>query len=455
MNRHQRQVLSAAGALSFAITATGAVAGPAVAAAGMPVVRIGADNPMPECATPGRMMAYLYARNPGLDQRYAGIAGHYMRLGRELQVRWDYAFFQMIVETGSLTFRRGDGRPGSVSAGQNNFAGLGAAGDGQTGESFPDIATGVKAHLQHLVMYAGERIQSPVAERTRKVQEWGVLTAWHKALRGPVGFADVTRKWATDPSYGASVEAIGRRFYEGYCVKNPASAPVAAAQAPAPQRSEPVTERAEVEARVSGVELARAAIERARTGGDGARTGLGMAPAPDALPMPRVAPSLAEIARDEQDVASAPSAAPRPAAAAVAPREPAARPAPPAVAVAARPSIAIASVTPPVKHVNPADEAIRSLVSGKTFVLDATMGMTIPIAFRDNGSMRGSAGNLASYLGAATDEGRWWVARGRLCQRWNVWLSRETQCLQLRHAGAVIHWVRDDGKTGTARIASR
>ena len=199
MNRHRETVLALTGTLAGLLAANAMIA-TAANAAGPPAVRMSADNPIPDCATPGRLMAYLYSRNPALDQRYAAIAAHYTRLGQELGVRWDYAFFQMIVETGNLSFRHGDNRPGTVRASQNNFAGLGASGGGAQGDSFPDIATGVKAHLQHLLMYAGERIEQPVAERTRKVQEWGVLTAWHKSVHHPIGYADVTRKWATDPT---------------------------------------------------------------------------------------------------------------------------------------------------------------------------------------------------------------------------------------------------------------
>ena len=495
MNRSLEAVLALTGTLACTL-AGGAWIATAADAAGLPAVRIRADNPIPDCATPGRMMAYLYARNPALDQRYAAIATHYMRQGQELGVRWDYAFFQMIVETGSLSFRHGDNRPGTVRAGQNNFAGLGASGGGAQGDSFPDIATGVKAHLQHLLMYAGERIEQPVAERTRKVQEWGVLTAWHKTVQQPVGFADVTRKWATDPNYTASVEFVGRRFFDGYCVKGEpgsraqlaapqtASAtkaePQLAVQAPtAPQLTVvqskvlPSPERArapgqfsgqvsgqvsgESSGRISGVELARAAVERARAEGDGNRSSLGFAlSAGDsttrsaAVPLVS-APVMTASAPSAPIIPSRPQPEPRVVVAALTPTAPATLSAP---ASSPHPA-AITAIVPAAKPVNPADEAIRTLVSGKTVVLDATMGATIPIVFRDNGSMRGTAGSLAAFLGSATDEGRWWVARGRLCQRWNVWLDRETQCLTLRQAGSVIHWVRDDGKSGTARIASR
>jgi hypothetical protein len=44
-------------------------------------IKTSKTNRVPECATPGRMMRYLKARNPELDPRYAGVATEYMRLG--------------------------------------------------------------------------------------------------------------------------------------------------------------------------------------------------------------------------------------------------------------------------------------------------------------------------------------------------------------------------------------
>ena len=77
-------------------------------------------------------------------------------------MRWDYAFFQMAVETNFLTYRKGNGRWGDVNPKQNNFAGLGTTGGGVPGDSYPDVDTGVLAQIQHLVVYSGERIDDPV-----------------------------------------------------------------------------------------------------------------------------------------------------------------------------------------------------------------------------------------------------------------------------------------------------
>lgn len=181
-------------------------------AAELPEVRLSGGNKVPSCATPEHLTAYLKDRNPRLDPRFEEIAGLYKKHGEQLGIRWDIAFFQMILETGALRFS------GDVRADQNNFAGLGASGGGAHGERFPDISTGVKAHLQHLLMYAGEHIDNPVAERTRKVQEWGVLTDWQKSIDGPMTYTLVGKQWApTSRNYVRDVSTITDQFYASYC----------------------------------------------------------------------------------------------------------------------------------------------------------------------------------------------------------------------------------------------
>src|SRR4029079_4738776 len=165
------------------------------AAAGLPEIRLTASNTVPECVTPGRLTEYLKSRNPDLSARFDSVPAEYMRLGEMLGVRWDFAFYQMILETGALKFRNGS-RAGDVKAAQNNFAGLGATGGGEPGESFKDVATGVRAHLEHLLLYSGERLENPVADRTRKVQEWNVLTKWQSRFTRPINFADLAAQWA-------------------------------------------------------------------------------------------------------------------------------------------------------------------------------------------------------------------------------------------------------------------
>lgn len=185
---------------------------PAAHAASLPEVKTSASNTVPQCATPGRLTEYLRSRNAKLNPRYEEIATQYMRHGEALGIRWDVAFFQMILETGALRYT------GDVRASQNNFAGLGASGRGVRGESFSNISNGVKAHLQHLLMYAGEHIDDPVADRTRKVQEWGVLTKWQRSIKGPMTFALIAKQWApSSRNYARDISAISDDFYASYC----------------------------------------------------------------------------------------------------------------------------------------------------------------------------------------------------------------------------------------------
>ena len=184
------------------------------AAASLPAIKTSANNQVPACATPGRLMAFAVSRNSRMADKFDAAATQYMRHGEALKLRWDYAFFQMLVETGNLSFT------GDVNASQNNFAGLGATGGGAPGERFDNLSDGVKAHLQHVLMYSGDHVTDPVAERTRKVQEWGVLTKWQRRLlaKGPVTFADLTRQWSpSDRGYARDIAAVADAFYGRFC----------------------------------------------------------------------------------------------------------------------------------------------------------------------------------------------------------------------------------------------
>jgi hypothetical protein len=241
-------------------------------AGNLPEIKVSATNRVPACATPGRMMGYLKSRNPDIDPRYGSVATEYMRIGEALGVRWDFAFYQMIIETGSLTYRNGN-RSGDVKPAQNNFAGLGATGGGETGESFKDIATGVRGHIEHLLLYAGQRVDNPVAERTRKVQEWGVLTPWHGKFTRPITFTDLAAKWAPgNNAYGRMLEGIAEKFTEEFCSK-PDPRPELVAEARGQQAKTAVADVKPLD-RPSGTELAQRALDDSKAQ-DQARSGLG------------------------------------------------------------------------------------------------------------------------------------------------------------------------------------
>ena len=190
------------------------LAGTAPANAGLPEIRTSERNHVPSCATPERLMTFLRSRNHSVDGRWRDIAHHYRTHGNAWRVRWDYAFFQMLVETNFLTYRTPAGEMGDVHPRQNNFAGIGATG-GVPGDSFPNPSTGVLAQIQHLVAYSGERLDNPTAPRTRlKMDE--ILTK-SKALDRPVTFQDLSGRWAVDRAYGRSIEGTAQAFRAAHC----------------------------------------------------------------------------------------------------------------------------------------------------------------------------------------------------------------------------------------------
>ena len=146
----------------------------------------------------------LRTRNSNLDPRLRDIARHYQVHGEKWRVRWDYAFYQMAVETNFLTYRAPGGRMGDVNPKSNNFAGIGTTGGGVPGDTFPDVSTGVLAQIQHLVVYSGQRLDNPTAPRTRlKMDE--ILTK-SEGLGLAVTFQDLSGRWAADRAYGRSIE---------------------------------------------------------------------------------------------------------------------------------------------------------------------------------------------------------------------------------------------------------
>ena len=205
-----------------------------VQAGELPRIIADASNKVPACVTPKALMAFVTRRNErhqppqAIAAKFEDVAARYQRIGacvsrspaKCVAVRWDYAFFQMLVETNYLTFRRPDGAPAGVPATDNNFAGIGATVPGRPGERFRDPETGVLAHLQHVLMYSTTPIPHPVANRTRQVQE-GVQDAMGR-LRRPVTFADLATQWVGSGhrAYSRTIAGVAERFAEQFC-RNP------------------------------------------------------------------------------------------------------------------------------------------------------------------------------------------------------------------------------------------
>ena len=96
-------------------------------------------------------------------------------------------------------------------------------------------------------------------------------------------------------------------------------------------------------------------------------------------------------------------------------------------------------------------EALRQAVSGRTVLIATAIG-SLPIRYKSNGTMTGQAPAIVASLGTERDRGRWWIADDRLCQRWYRWLAAKRYCFKLQHVRGIVHWLRDDGLSGTATI---
>lgn len=102
----------------------------------------------------------------------------------------DLALAQMMLETDFLRYG------GDVHPNQFNFAGIGAVGNRVKGASFPDMQTGIRAHIQHLKAYASaEALSLPTVD-----------PRYHLVAKGKaVSLRDLTGRWATAPHYDRAI----------------------------------------------------------------------------------------------------------------------------------------------------------------------------------------------------------------------------------------------------------
>ncbi len=99
-------------------------------------------------------------------------------------------------------------------------------------------------------------------------------------------------------------------------------------------------------------------------------------------------------------------------------------------------------------------DELRKAVSGKTVYLRIS-GFDLPIRYSEGGSMAASMGAVAATLArgeSASDRGKWWVAGDQLCQQWSRWMEAKAYCYKLTRRGNSVTWVRNDGRSGSARI---
>ena len=96
---------------------------------------------------------------------------------------------------------------------------------------------------------------------------------------------------------------------------------------------------------------------------------------------------------------------------------------------------------------------LQKAVAGRIVYIYTPLG-EVPIRYAKNGHLSGRT-ELALLDGELTtaDHGRWWVAEKKLCIQWQNWMEGRAHCFTMhRLSPTVVHWRRDDGKSGTARL---
>lgn len=130
----------------------------------------------------------LYGDLPAIYREEAAIEG----------VNYDIAFCQMCLETGFLQFG------GDVKPEQNNFGGIGAIGNGVSGDSFSDRRIGVRAQIQHLKAYATTKpLVQPLVDPRFSLVKRGTAPL----------LGQLSGRWAEDTNYDKKIMAILRRLY--------------------------------------------------------------------------------------------------------------------------------------------------------------------------------------------------------------------------------------------------
>jgi hypothetical protein len=162
----------------------------------------------PNRVSAGTIVAWFNTRTPRPPGNYAAtvpvdtLASIFVDEGAAEGVTGDIAFVQSIVETGWFRFS------GSIAAGNNNFAGIGATDTNPAPAVFADARTGVRAQIQHLRAYADSSattctvppLHHPCVDpRFNLVSPKGRAPTWNEFGNG---------NWASASTYSTTILAL-------------------------------------------------------------------------------------------------------------------------------------------------------------------------------------------------------------------------------------------------------
>ena len=184
----------------------------------MTVIRVGGHSIMGTSdAVRGQMINFFKANTSLTTTEFATRYGMTIEAFVDLYlseaaiegVKADVAFVQMCLETGYLKYGN------DVKWEQFNFAGIGATGNGNPGNSFSTPQIGIRAQIQHLKAYA---TKEPLKQAC-------VDPRYHLVSKGCAPFVeDLGGKWASNPSYGNDLVVLLQKMlkesiYSQYAVE--------------------------------------------------------------------------------------------------------------------------------------------------------------------------------------------------------------------------------------------
>ncbi|HNY07315.1 MAG TPA: glucosaminidase domain-containing protein [Bacteroidales bacterium] len=152
------------------------------------------------CKTADELACFLNLNNPLADSAFSLLlAKTYVSESMIEGVNHDIAFCQMCLETG---FLKADQTAAFL---RNNFCGLGIITQGQEGNSFNTVQSGIRAHIQHLKAYACKsKLKLPIVDTRFQFVRRGIAPT----------IGNLSGKWAADRHYASKIRNLLQRLYQ-------------------------------------------------------------------------------------------------------------------------------------------------------------------------------------------------------------------------------------------------
>ena len=170
-----------------------------------------AAQSVPACVTPSRLTRHLLERTRDLDPRFRDIARYYKQHGEASRIRWDYAFYQMLLETNYLSYKTGSGTLGRRrSAGRTTLP----ASARRAAACRATASRTCRAACWRRCSISSPTPASTWRSRWRRARAKSRTTSssCRRRCGRPVRFDDLTNRWAKDRNYAKSIEWVAERY---------------------------------------------------------------------------------------------------------------------------------------------------------------------------------------------------------------------------------------------------